>query len=103
MNSIHILIAVFSLFLGALRAENYFEELSLDAWEDYKSSFGKFYATEFEEQFRMEILKETRQKIAKHNLEYKQGKVSYEMGINQFSDLLYSEFIEQFTLGNNFV
>lgn len=70
---------------------------------DFKSTFRKSYSSEIEEQYRIDILSETRRKIAKHNLKYEAGEVSYEMGINQFSDLLYSEFIEQYTLGNNFV
>ena len=103
MKFLFIWIAVFCIFLQIISAEDYFDELTLDAWEDYKSTFGKSYDTEFEEQYRMNILRRTRQKIARHNYKYEQGEVSYEMGINQFSDLLYSEFIEQFTLGDNFV
>jgi hypothetical protein len=35
--------------------------------------------------------------IAKHNQRYALGLETYEMGINQFSDLTFEEFLQKFT------
>lgn len=42
---------------------------------------------------RFKIYLENRYMIAKHNVRYFKGQVSYEMGLNKFTDMLHSEFV----------
>ncbi|XP_051050115.1 protein CTLA-2-beta-like [Phodopus roborovskii] len=65
---------------------------SLDAeWEEWKKKFGKSYSQD-EEGRRRALWEEKKKKIEKHNVEYEQGKVSYSLGLNQFSDMTDEEF-----------
>lgn len=42
----------------------------------------------------MKIYMENAHKIAKHNQLYAQGKISYKLGVNKYSDMLHHEFIQ---------
>lgn len=44
---------------------------------------------------RKKIFLENKQKIEKHNKEHKDGKVSFEMGLNKYSDLSHAEYMSQ--------
>ncbi|CAO2596382.1 Protein CTLA-2-beta [Lemmus lemmus] len=60
---------------------------SLDAeWEEWKKKFEKTYSPD-EEGHRRALWEENKKIIEKHNAEYEQGKTSYTMGLNQFSDM----------------
>ncbi|MEJ1284912.1 hypothetical protein NN561_015902 [Cricetulus griseus] len=60
---------------------------SLDAeWQEWKMKFGKSYSQN-EEGHRRALWEEKKKKIEKHNVEYEQGKTSYSLSLNQFSDL----------------
>merc|ERR1712156_1175508 len=73
-------------------------------WENWKAKFGRTYgngengALSQEEIFRMKIWMDKKAKIEHHNRLYKEGKTSYYMGLNQFSDKLDSELAEMLTL-----
>ncbi|XP_028627811.1 protein CTLA-2-beta isoform X2 [Grammomys surdaster] len=65
---------------------------SLDAkWEEWKKKFSKIYSPD-EERHRRAVWEETKKKIEAHNADYEQGKTSFYMGLNQFSDLTPEEF-----------
>ncbi|CAN8017722.1 unnamed protein product, partial [Ixodes persulcatus] len=54
---------------------------------------GKSYSSEAEEQFRMTVYMNNKLKVAKHNEQYAEGKVSFQLTMNKFSDLLHEEFV----------
>lgn len=47
----------------------------------------KNYTNVFEDNFRMNIFMEKRDRIAKHNEQYAAGNVTFKMGLNEYSDL----------------
>lgn len=49
---------------------------------------GKNYKSIAEEAFRKKIFKDNLAKIAQHNELYKQGEVTFTLGVNQFADLV---------------
>lgn len=55
-------------------------------WEEYKKEFNKQYGPE-EDAMRRALWEKTRQKIEKHNKEADEGKHTWWMGINQFTDM----------------
>lgn len=52
----------------------------------------KEYPDPAEDARRFALYKETVAQINKHNEKYKRGEVSWEMGVNQFTDLSLKEF-----------
>ncbi|EEC12029.1 cathepsin-like protease, putative, partial [Ixodes scapularis] len=70
------------------------ENVDLDVeWETFKANYGKSYSSQAEEQFRMTVYMNNKLKVAKHNEQYAEGKVSYQLAMNKFSDLLHEEFV----------
>ncbi|XP_062616361.1 procathepsin L-like [Saccostrea cucullata] len=65
------------------------------AWKEFKILHGKTYKTGKEEIHRFEIFRRNVQKIEEHNRLYHQGKTSYYMGVNQFTDLKLEEFVKR--------
>ncbi|XP_060234692.1 protein CTLA-2-beta-like [Meriones unguiculatus] len=65
---------------------------SLDAeWEEWKMKFRKAYSPD-EEGHRRAVWEDNKKKIEEHNAEYEQGKTSFLMGLNEFSDMTHEEF-----------
>ncbi|KAJ9584365.1 hypothetical protein L9F63_021292, partial [Diploptera punctata] len=60
-------------------------------WALFKLKYGKHYESKAEEEFRMRIFLENKEKIAKHNAEYELGLHTYTLGINRFADQLHHE------------
>jgi C1A family cysteine protease len=60
-----------------------------EAWEAFKSQFGKSYNSEDEEAQRKEVFVENFAQISEHN---KAGTAKYSLGVNQFADLTNSEW-----------
>lgn len=58
----------------------------------------KQYSDAEENELRKQIFLENKKMIEKHNEEYKDGKVSFEMGLNEYSDLSHEEFKKQMNL-----
>ncbi|CAN7982261.1 unnamed protein product, partial [Ixodes pacificus] len=54
---------------------------------------GKSYSSEVEEQFRMTVYMNNKLKVSKHNEQYAEGKVSFHLAMNKFSDLMHEEFV----------
>ncbi|KAH8307466.1 hypothetical protein KR044_012866 [Drosophila immigrans] len=61
-------------------------------WEDFKLTHVKEYEDEHEEQLRWRIFQANTQLMDRHNERYAAGEETFEMGVNQFSDLLPQEF-----------
>ncbi|KAM8708762.1 hypothetical protein ACLKA7_015691 [Drosophila subpalustris] len=61
-------------------------------WEDFKLTHNKTYGTESQEQLRWRIFKANKEMIDRHNERYAAGQETFEMGINEFTDLLPKEF-----------
>jgi len=69
-----------------------------EAFLSFKAEHGKTYKNQVEEITRFNIFTKNVREIEEHNALFKQGHVSYEKGINQFSDLTQEEFIAKLTL-----
>lgn len=67
-------------------------------WDSYKSEFGKIY-DETEDWLRKLIFRDNKKIIDAHNERWAAGDESYEMALNQFSDMLTREISE--TIGTN--
>merc|ERR1712156_441000 len=71
-----------------------FKEVVLEEWETWKVQHGKEYKSELENNFRMKVFMDNRAKIARHNTLAHQGLKSYTQKLNEYSDMLSSEFNE---------
>ncbi|XP_058793261.1 cathepsin L-like [Phymastichus coffea] len=62
-------------------------------WNTFKAEHGKSYTNEIEEELRLKIFMENKQKIAEHNAMFEQGLVTYKLGFNEYSDMTHHEFV----------
>lgn len=85
-----VLLALLLVF-GGIQAISYGEVLD-EEWKTFQLEYNKSYDNEYEEQLRRQIFKDNKQKMDKHNRRFVLGLETYEMGMNQFSDLLPKEF-----------
>merc|ERR1719318_572752 len=87
-----IFVALFGLVALSLAnpAQLTFEE----EWASFKTQHGKQYTGEGEESLRKKIYQDSKKMIEQHNAEHAAGKHTFTLGINQFSDMLNSEFNE---------
>lgn len=60
----------------------------------FQIDFNKSYATQFDEEFRFRIFHQNLQTILDHNTMLIEGKSSFKMGINQFGDMTFYEFLK---------
>ena len=60
----------------------------------YQFEYGKKYSSPKEFTLRKAIFDNNVKKIQEHNKMYEQGKVSYTMAVNQFTDMMQEEFNE---------
>ncbi|XP_007434449.1 cathepsin L1-like [Python bivittatus] len=67
-----------------------------EAWRDWKRTYRKVYA-EGEEAFRRSVWENNVRVIEQHNREADEGKHSYRMGINHFSDMTQEEINQRLT------
>ncbi|KAK2845112.1 hypothetical protein Q5P01_011771 [Channa striata] len=68
------------------------DKANLDAeWEQWKIKFNKTYKNAEEESYRRGLWDESKRLIEVHNREAAEGKHSFTMGINQFSDMKHEE------------
>ncbi|XP_055372848.1 cathepsin L [Condylostylus longicornis] len=85
-------IAVIILFVAVSDALN-LKDLIREEWLAYKMEHHKNYNEATEENFRMKIFLENRNKIAKHNQKFEQGLHSFKLKLNKYSDMLPYEFV----------
>merc|ERR1712071_573653 len=64
-------------------------------WELFKSTHGKSYS-ESENEFRMRVFFDNRDKVAAHNALFAKGEVTFTLAMNKFGDLLSQEFAALF-------
>lgn len=62
------------------------------AWNRYKLRHGKNYENAAEEQARMNNFLDNLKEITEHNELFKSGAVSFEKGLNEYSDMSHDEF-----------
>lgn len=67
----------------------------LEEWESFKSQFNKEYESSEEERYRLNVFMENSLEIAKHNEMYGRNEVTYELGLNEYSDMTHEEFDSQ--------
>ncbi|XP_052013158.1 protein CTLA-2-alpha-like isoform X2 [Apodemus sylvaticus] len=79
------------LFLGMTSAAPYSDSRLDSEWKEWKMEFAKTYSPD-EEAHRRAVWEENKKKIEAHNADYEQGKTSFSMGLNEFSDLTTEEF-----------
>jgi len=85
----------FLLIIATLVASSYaisFFDLVMEEWELFKLQHKKKYVSDTEEKFRMKIFMDNKHKIAKHNSRFEKGEVTYELGLNEYADMLHHEF-----------
>lgn len=61
-------------------------------WQSWKQKYGKQYRNAVEEQKRMSIFMENKMEVDRHNRHFNNNSVSYEKGLNKFSDMSDEEF-----------
>ncbi|XP_054749842.2 procathepsin L-like [Lytechinus pictus] len=66
-------------------------------WEDWKTANGRSYHSDVEENRRGKIWKENLEIVLEHKVKFDEGKVSYELGMNQFADMTNEEFVRMMT------
>ncbi|XP_070505065.1 digestive cysteine proteinase 1-like [Chironomus tepperi] len=88
------------MFLGVLFVlgnllNNYLNSFeSIESWNKFKVEYNKSYTTYEEELKRQEIFMDNLRTSIKHNLKHAAGLSTFKMGINQFSDMTYAEFLK---------
>lgn len=80
--------------VGLITAEN------IAKWAEFKKKHGKKYKDSFDESKRFNVWQSNAKFIERHNLRKAKGLESYQMDLNQFTDLTYEEFIANFTGAN---
>ncbi|KAL3284569.1 hypothetical protein HHI36_018726 [Cryptolaemus montrouzieri] len=61
-------------------------------WEDFKKTQQRSYESPEEETRRKEIFRKNLEGIEEHNQKFARGEVTYQQGVNQFTDLTKEEF-----------
>ncbi|KAG7153916.1 digestive cysteine proteinase 1-like [Homarus americanus] len=62
------------------------------AFKDFKGKFGRKYVDLEEERYRLNVFLDNLQYIEEFNKKYERGEVTYNLAINQFSDMTNDEF-----------
>ena len=66
-----------------------------DDFTAFKDKYHKSYDSEYEEQYRKEIFLENHNKVLQHHQQYAEGKVHWDMAMNEEEDLTEEEFFER--------
>lgn len=88
------------LSLVAISQAVSFFDVMKEEWHSFKLEHNKNY-DEQSDRFRFKIFYENRHKIAKHNQLYAAGKKTYKMGVNKYTDMLHTEFVQTMNGFNN--
>merc|ERR1719260_428271 len=73
----------------------------LDEFNSFKLRFSKNYVNEKENAHRLNVFANNLQVINNHNNEADEGKHTFRMGVNQFTDLTEEEWKQRFTPRRN--
>jgi len=80
------------LAVVAIEASPLANSVHLPAWNTFKQTHGKTYATQEEEIARFNIFVENQRAIDAHNEEFKAGKHTFQLAMNKFGDMTNEEF-----------
>ncbi|KAL7738233.1 hypothetical protein ACLKA6_006565 [Drosophila palustris] len=97
MKATILLVALFAM-LACVQARITLADVQAAEWEAFKLEFNKNYEDESEDRQRMQVFQDNKRIIDAHNQRWAAGEESYEMGINQFTDLLEEEFHQLFAV-----
>ncbi|XP_023020969.1 cathepsin L-like proteinase [Leptinotarsa decemlineata] len=89
----HLKLVVFCIVAVAL-----VHAVSDEEWNSYKQKFNKKYNTPQDDALHRSIYEKNVQKIDAHNQRFKAGQETWEMGINQFTDMTEEESKKSFGL-----
>ncbi|CAO1340708.1 unnamed protein product [Diamesa tonsa] len=92
MQCLLLLIAVIA-YANAVAVQN----VLVEEWKSFKLMHSKVYVNRAEESSRYQLFLANRHLVAKHNQKFARKEVSYQMGINQFSDMTSEEFLDTMT------
>ncbi|KAL7734839.1 hypothetical protein ACLKA6_011120 [Drosophila palustris] len=84
-------IIVVLALVGFIQAINIQDVLKAE-FKSFKVSHGKIYKDISEELKRLQIFKDNKELIESHNKRFVAGEETYEMGVNEFTDMSSSEF-----------
>ncbi|XP_064545962.1 cathepsin L-like [Drosophila montana] len=90
-------VVTFLAIVGCVKASFNADVFDVE-WNNFKVDYEKTYQDISEHLHRKQIFKHNKEIIDRHNKRYAAGEETFEMGINQFTDLLSHEF-EAFILG----
>ncbi|XP_055906835.1 cathepsin L-like proteinase [Eupeodes corollae] len=65
-----------------------------ESYAAYKAHYTKSYATPADEQLHYNIFCDKLKTIDEHNTKFEKGEVTFEMGVNQFTDMTSKEIAE---------
>ena len=87
------------LFIALIAYVNAVSEIKVrgEEWKAFKMMHSKQYDNRAEESIRFKIYMENRHLIAKHNQKYAKKEVSYQMAVNELSDMTSEEFLYTMT------
>ncbi|XP_034104190.1 procathepsin L-like [Drosophila albomicans] len=80
------------VFVGYVQARITYDDVLDAEFELFKVEHEKSYDNEYEEQLRLQIFKDNKKLIDRHNKRYVSGETTYKMGVNKFTDLTQEEF-----------
>jgi len=72
-----------AIFVAVVTADQSLDE----QWQQYKTKFGKTYPNAQQDADHKQIFAANLKKIDAHNKLYNEGKVTWKMGVNQFTDM----------------
>lgn len=81
--------------VGVASAALTLEQLFDAEWLHFKVHHKKDYEGPTVEAFRKKIFLQNSHMIARHNIRHAKGEVSYNLGMNQFGDMLHHEFVSR--------
>ncbi|XP_017053592.1 procathepsin L-like [Drosophila ficusphila] len=79
-----------------------FDPVSPEEWEHFKLEYNKTYQNATEDLYRQQIFQENKIQIDLHNQRFKEGEETFNMSINQFTDLKDEEFYQDHMLSSDF-
>ncbi|XP_034104191.1 procathepsin L-like [Drosophila albomicans] len=80
------------VLVGYIQARITYDDVLDAEFELFKVEHKKSYDNEYEEQLRLQIFKDNKNLIDRHNKRYAAGEKTYKMGVNKFTDLTSKEF-----------
>ncbi|XP_064545315.1 procathepsin L-like [Drosophila montana] len=92
-------VCVVLVLIGSVQSIQY--DVGLEGeWKSFKEMHGKSYAGDSEELLRRKIFADNKKLIDTHNARYEAGEETYKIGVNEFTDLLPSEFVSRMLGGS---